>query len=120
MERIKFIEYKGKKILYTDVSNANIEEAYKIIKEQQKIIFTFPENSLLTVANFKNCEVTPKATHDLKEIVLQNKPYVKATAVIGIGGIKRIMLNAVSKFSGRKFYVCDKLEDALEWLVNQE
>jgi|DewCreStandDraft_4_1066084.scaffolds.fasta_scaffold14295_4 hypothetical protein len=120
MERIRFIEYKGKKILYTDVSNAKIEEAYKIMQEQQKIIFTFPENSLLIVINFENCEVTPKATYDLKEIVLQNKPYVKAAAVIGIGGVKKIILNAVSKFAGRNFYVCDKLEDALEWLVKQE
>jgi hypothetical protein len=120
MDRIKFLEFNGKKILYVDFSNTKYEEAKQITIEAQKIIFSSPPNSLLIINNFTDAEVTPQATYELKEYVMQNKPYVKAAAVIGIGGIKKIILNAVSKFSGRKFYAFDTVEEAVKFLAALE
>lgn len=120
MGRIQFLEYKGKKIIYTDLSELKYEEAKKVMLELQNIIFSLPQNSLLLINNFTHTEITPLATYELKEFVLQNKPYVKAVALIGIGGIKKIILDMVSKFSDRKFYVFDNIEEAKEFLVNLE
>lgn len=55
----------------------------------------------------------------LKEFTASNKPYVKASAVVGIKGLKKMMLDLVSKFSGRTFKQCDTREEAAKWLAQQ-
>jgi hypothetical protein len=47
-----------------------------------------------------------------------NRPYVRQGAVIGLDGIKRIMVNSVLKMSGRnnmKFF--HTRDEALKWLA---
>ncbi|HPD19186.1 MAG TPA: hypothetical protein PLF61_05940, partial [Candidatus Goldiibacteriota bacterium] len=109
MERMQILEHKGKKILYLDFSKANYEEAKEIMNDAQKIIFSSEPNSLLIIDNFTDAEVTPQATYKLKEFVMQNKPYIKASAVMGVGGIKRVLLNTIIQHSGRKFYVFNNI-----------
>jgi hypothetical protein len=53
----------------------------------------------------------------MKEFTKHNKPYVKASAVVGISGIKKIIFHAVMLFSGRKIHACDTLEQAKDWLA---
>jgi hypothetical protein len=44
-------------------------------------------------------------------------PDVKAAAIVGVEGVKKIILNAVMLFSKRKFHTFDNIESAKNWLV---
>jgi hypothetical protein len=57
--------------------------------------------------------------HALKEFANGNKPFVRAGAVIGIDGLKKIVYDAVMKFTGRNLPAFDDVEEAKDWLVEQ-
>jgi hypothetical protein len=55
----------------------------------------------------------------MKEFVIHNKPYVVAAAVVGVTGLKQVILNAVMKLSGRKLTAFNTLAAAKDWLAAQ-
>lgn len=117
MEKVRFILYKAKRICYVDFSNASIDEMLTRIKEAQRLIASEPPNSVLTLTDFTNSHYDREVSNALKEYAKSNKPYVKAAAVVGITGLKEIMLNAVTLFTRRSMTSFGSLEEAKEWLV---
>lgn len=117
MERIKFIRRNGKEILLLDFSNCHIKDWMPAIEEAKKIIKTRPENSLLTLTDVTNALFNEEISQKMKEFTAHNKPYVKAAAVVGITGLKKIIFDAVLLFSKRKLHTFDTIEQAKDWLA---
>ena len=119
MERVNFIQYKGKRILYIDFSNCDIGEDLKVIEKAKKIIRSQPEKSIFTLTNFTDTRFNDETTVALKEYVAGNKPYVIAAAVVGVTGIKQILYNSIMRLTGRKLTLFDTMDQAKEWLAEQ-
>jgi len=117
MERIKFIQQSGKKLLFLDFSNCNVEELLEAIDEAKTIIKTQPENSLLILTDVTNARFNEEVSRKMKEFTTHNKPYVKESAVVGVIGLKKIILDAVMLFSNRKLHTFDTIEQAKDWLI---
>jgi hypothetical protein len=117
MERIKFIRHNGKEILFLDFSNCDVEELLKAVSASRKIIASRPGNSLLTLTDVTNARFNPEVSQKMKEYAAHNKPYVKASALVGIVGLKKIILDGVMLFSKRKFHTFDTVEQAKDWLA---
>lgn len=117
MNRIRFIQAGGKELLFLDFSGCTAGVLMSAIGEAEKIIRTHPENSLLILTDVTNARFDEHVSARMKEFTKRNKPYVKASAVVGISGIKKIILDAVMLFSGRKIHACDTVEQAKEWLT---
>jgi len=117
MERIKFIRHNGKGIIYLDYSSCDVGEMLKAIEAGRKIIALRPGNSLLTLTDVTNARFNAEVSDKMKEYAAHNKPYVKASAVVGITGLKKIILDAVMLFSKRKFHTFDTIEQAKDWLA---
>jgi hypothetical protein len=50
-----------------------------------------------------------------------NRPFIRYGAVIGLDGIKKIMVNSILKISGRsnmKFF--HSRQEAIDWIVSQK
>lgn len=116
-ERIQFIRHQGREILLLDLSNSHANEVLKVIEEAKEIICARPENSILTLTDVTNARFNQEVGEGMKQFTLHNKPYVKAGAVVGITGLKRIIFNAVMAFSQRKLEPFDDREQAAEWLI---
>ena len=54
----------------------------------------------------------------MKQFSAHNKPYVKAAAVVGITGLKRIFFRAVMAFAKLNLEFFDDVEQAKRWLVD--
>lgn len=119
MERIQFILYKGKQFLHLDLSNAKASEVVRLCIDATPVIAGQPEKSIRTLTDVTNMNFNDEATEALKQFTKHNKPYVLAGAVVGVTGLKRIIYNAVVKFSGRNIVAFDSMEQAKEWLANQ-
>jgi len=120
MERVTFIEHKGKKILLEDFSGITPgEEFYEALEQARKTIHSQPENSVLALFDATDGYFDQDVMNKMKEFTTSNKPYMKAVAVVGITGLLKIALMTVSKFSGRDFKTFNTREAALEWLVAQ-
>ncbi len=116
-ERVRFIQHHDKEILFLDFSNSRADDVMKLISDATRVIRTKPERSLLTLTDVTNARFNEEVGEGMKQFTLQNKPYVKASAVVGITGLKRIIFGAVMAFSRRNIESFDTVEEAKRWLA---
>ncbi len=116
-ERVKFIKHQDRDILYLDFSNSKTDQVLKIIEDAKEVIRTKPEKSILTLTDVTNARFNDAVGESMKQFAAHNKPYVKAGAVIGITGLKKIIFGAVMAFSKRNLESFDDIEEAKRWLV---
>jgi hypothetical protein len=120
MERTRFIQHAGHRILLLDYSDIqNGEEAVAAIKQSKEVVATQPLGSLLVMTVVRGARYNTTVLQEMKELAAHNAPYVKASAVVGMAGLHRIAYQAVILFSRRKIQVFDTEAQALEWLVKQ-
>ena len=118
MSRIKWIDHKGKKILYVD---------YRGLKTTKELIQTLDESiseevasptKVLVLANFAGSFGSTEFMGHLKQVGKEMMPKVQKTAVLGITGAKEILLNVYLRFTGDKNIRTFVTEaKALDWLV---
>ena len=119
MERVQFIQHKGKKILHLNFADCTADEVLMIIDQAKAAIRTQAQQSMLTLTDVTNTAFNSKVSDAMKEFVVHNKPYVVASAVVGVTGLKQIIYNAVMKFSGRKLTAFDSLAEAKDWIAER-
>jgi hypothetical protein len=120
MERTRFIEHRGERILLLDYSGVtDPAEALEEIAKSRALIATQPPKSLLTLTHVRGARYNREIVTAMKELAAHNKPYVRAGAVVGLAPLHRIVYQAVMKFSGRNIPAFDDLEEARDWLVAQ-
>jgi hypothetical protein len=117
MERVKFIKHEEKEILFLDFSNTGTDEVLKIIEDAKRVISAKPMNSLLTLTDVTNARFNDEVGDGMKQFSAHNRPYVKAAAVVGITGLKKIIFGAVMAFSKRNIESFDDVEQAKRWLA---
>lgn len=117
-ERVQFIKHKEKEILLLDFSNSEVDQVLTILKHAKQVIRRSPGGSLLTLTDVTNARFNQEVGEQMKQFAMDNKPFVKAGAVVGITGLKRIIFGAVMAFSKRKLESFDNREQAKHWLVN--
>ena len=117
MERAKFVTHKGKKLYLMDCSNATVEEMNQIIEACERDVRCQPENSVCTLIVAGGSSFSGETISRLKELARDNTPYVKVSAIVGVTGLHKVVLNAVAMFSKRRFYIYDTLDEAMDFLA---
>jgi len=119
MDRVQFIQHKGKKILHLNFADCTPDEVLQVIEISKAAIRTQSPQSVHTLTDVTNTAFNSKVSEAMKEFVIHNKPYVIAAAVVGVTGLKQIIYNAIMRFSGRKLTAFDTLAEAKDWLAAQ-
>ena len=119
MERVQFIQHKGKKILHLNFADCKADEVLTIIDQAKAAIKTQAQQSVFTLTDVTNTAFNSKVPDAMKVFVMHNKPYVVASAVVGVTGLKQIIYSAVMKFSGRRLTAFDSLAEAKDWLAKR-
>jgi hypothetical protein len=120
MERTRFIEHQGTRILLLDFAGVrDPEEALREIAHSRKVVAGQPASSLLVMTLVRDARYNAAVLQGMKDLAAHNAPYVKASAVVGMSGLHRIAYQAVILFSKRNIKVFDQEGDALDWLVTQ-
>lgn len=117
-KRVKFITHHKKEILFLDFSNSLPHEVLQTIDDAKRVISARPEGSILTLTDVTNARFNDAVSDGLKQFTAHNKPYVKAGAVVGVTGLKRIIFSAVVTFSRRNLEAFDDIEQAKHWLAS--
>lgn len=121
MERTRFIEHKGKRILLLDYAGIrDPNEAVASVRKSIEFIAGQPRNSLLVMTVVRDARYNAQVLQAMKELAAHNTPYVKASAVVGMSGLHRIAYQAVLVFSKRNIKTFDAEADALDWLATQD
>ncbi len=119
-ERIKWIEYKGKKILFLDYTNLSYvrpEEMYATFDNARDFILKNGGTNILLLIDVTGSYADSKTIKRLKEDGKLENLLIKKEAVIGITGLKLTFVKAISVFANIGIEVFDTEEKAKEWLV---
>jgi hypothetical protein len=120
MAQVQVILHKGVKIVSLDFSGCKATDLPPIVDEAKKVIASQPLGSALVVTNVTDTEMNKDVSRLMKDLTTHNKPFVKASAVVGVDGLKKIVFNGVQTVSGRRLSSFDTLEQAKAWLVSQK
>ena len=117
MERIRTLQHQGKEILVLDYSGLNADEYMPVARQAMKVIAAKPLGSALTITVLKGTRFSVGTTEDIKRYSQANKPHVKASAVVGLSAMQRVVFLAVKPFLTQTISTFDDVPSAITWLV---
>jgi hypothetical protein len=121
MERVRFITHLGKKVLLIDYSNLTDEsEIMQMIEQREFIVDSQPRNSVLTVINVTGAKFTKEVLTRAKEANVYDRPFVRRAAMVGVSENQKAAVDAVSMFAKREWGMFETVDQALDWIVNEE
>lgn len=119
MERVDFVTHQGVRYLYNNMSECQPDEAEACLKKSHVLMRDEPEKSVYVLANVKGIRFNKQIVQTFKDVTKLNAPYVKTTAVYGLEGFSKLLVNTVAKFSSREMKAFDTLDAAQTWLIQQ-
>jgi len=114
---IEWINHKGKKILYIDYAGLSSKEELEQIEKATKTLVETNDKNNLTLTNLVNAKVDQEFVDMSKVKGKISGQYTKKAAVVGVEGVRKVLLRAVNAFSGNPREPFSTKEEALEWLV---
>ncbi len=117
MSRVDIVENAGKKIVKADLSTLNVEEAVLVMQEATDVIKTLPRGSVLFLTDVKDVSYSKETVSGIKHFSMNNSPYIKATAVVGMDAIKQAILNTVRFLTLHEIKTFDSEDAAKDWLT---
>jgi len=116
-DRVEWIEYKGKQILYCDFRNLYDEDVIRLIKIVDDVVLASGQNNLLKINDVRGQFATSAILPEIKRSSKLQKPYIKKSAYVGITGVKKILLDAINRVSSIGAKPFTDVESAKEWLI---
>lgn len=119
MERVKYIDHSGKKVLLFDFSNVkDCTEMYEVFDKAKAAVAKEKPKTVRMLTDVSNAHYNIDVVQEFKNWSKFNTPFALASAVIGASGVKKVFLDAVIKFTGREVKTFDGKDEALNWLAS--
>jgi len=100
--RVEEFTQEGEKFIYIDFSGITTDNDFmKAVKEAGSVIEAYPEKSVYTITNISNVKFDTHTKEIAGDYLEHNRPYVKMGIVVGLDGIKKMMVRTVMKLGGR-------------------
>lgn len=116
--RMNWIDYKGKEILYDDYSGLTGEEMANLIPVITHLTFESGKKDILLIVDVTNAYANKAAVNQFGESGNISKHLLKRTAVLGITGVKKILLSVVNKVTSLDAKPFSSAEEAKEYLIS--
>ncbi len=120
MERVRFVEYGGKKVLLLEYKDCRPQEIPEMMEEVRRIVTAQPPNSVLTLSDMTGGQFSREAVRRMKEVAALDRPHVKRAAIVGISSLPQVFYKGIMDFSARDFPAFNTREEALAWLVHED
>ncbi len=118
MERARFVRHGERMIFRFDLSGLAYEDGREVCDYGKGIIGRMPKNSVLTLTDVTDVAYDDGFSALAKELTAHNKLHVRAGAVVGVSGWRKLAFWAALTFSGRdNLRLFDRTGDALAWLA---
>lgn len=116
------MEHRGYFIYYSDYRGLFGDEFERQIKENGEALVEMGrrgERNLLGIVDIRDCMITNEVFEAFKNFAADTKRYFKDTAVVGVTGLRKHLLQAVNKFAKIGVKPFDEVEAAKDWLVRR-
>ena len=116
-DRVRLIEHG---IVLLDFSN--IKEPDKELHrsaEAKALIAAQPRGQVLVLTDVSGSNFSHATVESLKDLVRHNKPYVKASALVGLSALTRVVFRALVALTRREIRVFETRKEAIAFLVSK-
>ncbi|MFL7793416.1 MAG: STAS/SEC14 domain-containing protein [Anaerolineae bacterium] len=113
---VNWIEYKGKEILFIDYRGLGLEESLETLDQAEEVI-AGRKDKILILVDTRDAYTSAEFMSRLKESGKEIAPKMEKQAIVGITGLKAILLDAYNRFTGSALKPFSTQEEAKEWLV---
>ncbi len=117
MERIRKETYQGKRLVVVDGSDATAESYADVLRQGAAAVTAEPVGSVLLATVVTRARYGAGAAERLKAYSAAIRPHVKASAVVGLSPLQRVIFNAIRPFLSANLKEFATLAEAKEWLV---
>lgn len=117
----EIVQHKGKSIVFLDWANTqDTEDAIARIDAAQELITAQPLKSARTLTYVEGARFNRDVVNRIKLLLTANKPHVLCSAVVGLSGLVKVTFGSVTMLTGRNIKICSTVNEAKDWLVEQE
>jgi uncharacterized protein related to proFAR isomerase len=119
-EIVEIIKHRGKTVYYSDYTGMKDEAALDTIRShynQHRKFIDAGATDMLFLTNVENAVADRAIMKLFKETTQKNASHTKRSAVIGVEGIQKVLLNGVIRASGMNTKAFSSREEALDWLA---
>ncbi len=113
-----FIQHEGKELYLIDIEGLTPAQVVDAIPAVERDVRARPPKSVCTLLNVKGVRLDPTMNERLKALASGNAPYVKASAIVGLARLQRVVLSSISIFSRREFKLFETMEEAKAYLLS--
>ena len=120
MERVRFIQHSGQRVLLIDYSGlADESDFLALIERRKQIVDAEPPQSLLTLTDVTNAHCTRNVLEAMKLAGVMDRPHLKRAAIVGTDSVfPQGTSNAIESFTARHWARFQTRDVALDWLVS--
>jgi hypothetical protein len=118
--RARWIERSGKQIYVIDYVNLHTrDDVIALIWRSARTIQAEPKGSVRVLMLAGDTYIDQTVAGALREAGLQNTPYLKGVAVVGLTGVLKIIHRTMALLMRQTIPTFDSESDALDWLASQ-
>lgn len=121
MERGSFIVHNDKEIYFIDYTNLKQEEefleAIKSTNAFREKVKASGKKDLLMLVDVTNSYVYGQVFSEIKRSAKLTQDITRRTAVVGVTGVKKTLLDMMNAFTTLNVKPFDNIEEAKNWLV---
>ncbi len=110
--------YKGQRYFLADYSGfgSNFESLKLEVEAADAILVKEPTDSVRVLLDFRGTVGSMEVVNYFKDSSTRTRKYVIKNAVLGISGVRKILLESVSRITGHVALAFEDENKALEWL----
>lgn len=118
---VEWVNHKGKQILVNDCRGCSPETIVENLDQVVRMVEEVPPSaSILLLNNVDGATMDTMVMTHLKKSAKAVAPRIEKDALVGIQGIRHVLLAAVNRVTGAKKIqkLFDDHEEALDWLAS--
>lgn len=120
MSSAGFVEHDGHRILRFDFARITAgPEALAAIAEARAFVQEQAPGSLLVLTDVTGSRFDSTVLAAIRDLMQANAPYIRASAVVGLSGLQRVVYVSLVRLTRRNVRAFDDEPAALAWLVSQ-
>ncbi len=118
---LRWIEYKGHRILFSDYRDLKFEELTNAIQQCEKDFAELGKaggSEFLLLTDLTGAYLDKEAIEAFVRLGRTVDPFAKASAVAGMSGLRKRMIRMHNRIFSVQRTAFDSLDEAKEWLIN--
>jgi hypothetical protein len=123
LDRLRWEEHQGKRVLVLDFSRAKVSESLALISRFAEAVDKEPDHSVRMLSDVSDAEYDPAVANQWKAIRLARNHKMSRSAIYGLHGLVEVAVRAFHQalsIFGRKaatLKIFHTREEAIKWLL---